>query len=300
MYGYAGSSAAATTLTPFTPPPPTANPAAPAHQAAAVGQTTGVSAATKTATVLSQLTSVPTQLQGLASPLLSTAGLSSLGSASAAAPAGALSSLAPLAAIEPTLAVAFAGLGTDLVGTFGVDMAGTAGVDVAGLGIDYAGALSLFETEAVDGLGPLGGMGALGPLGSLGASASLGQAASVGALSVPPSWTAAAPELHPVAVALANTSVSAAPESLTGTSGNVVSEMALAGMAGRALAGTVGLGRRDRLGGNVRRRAEPPQRSLGGPITGIAAELRELAELRDSGILTEDEFTEQKRRLLGH
>jgi hypothetical protein len=34
-------------------------------------------------------------------------------------------------------------------------------------------------------------------------------------------------------------------------------------------------------------------------VTGIAAELRELAELRDSGILTDDEFTEQKRRLLG-
>ena len=43
----------------------------------------------------------------------------------------------------------------------------------------------------------------------------------------------------------------------------------------------------------------------GGPIassrqlTGLAAELRELAELRDSGILTNDEFSRQKRRLLG-
>nr|WP_244604033.1 SHOCT domain-containing protein [Mycobacterium attenuatum] len=38
--------------------------------------------------------------------------------------------------------------------------------------------------------------------------------------------------------------------------------------------------------------------SATGPITGIAAELRELASLRDAGILTEDEFTEQKQRLL--
>jgi len=37
---------------------------------------------------------------------------------------------------------------------------------------------------------------------------------------------------------------------------------------------------------------------LGSPV-GIAAELRELAELRDSGILTVGEFNEQKRRLLG-
>lgn len=35
------------------------------------------------------------------------------------------------------------------------------------------------------------------------------------------------------------------------------------------------------------------------PITSIAAELRELADLRHAGILTDDEFTEQKRRLLG-
>ncbi|WP_156737025.1 SHOCT domain-containing protein, partial [Mycobacterium sp. E3298] len=37
-----------------------------------------------------------------------------------------------------------------------------------------------------------------------------------------------------------------------------------------------------------------------GPITSIAAELRELASLRDAGIITEDEFLEQKQRLLPH
>ncbi|MDQ2625386.1 MAG: SHOCT domain-containing protein, partial [Actinomycetota bacterium] len=43
----------------------------------------------------------------------------------------------------------------------------------------------------------------------------------------------------------------------------------------------------------------PPARPLNGPITRISGELRELAELRDAGILTEDEFAEEKRRLLG-
>jgi PPE-repeat protein len=73
MYGYAGSSAFATTLTPFTPPPPTTNPGGRAGQAAAVAQATATSAATNTQTVLSPLTSVvPTALQGLASPVPST------------------------------------------------------------------------------------------------------------------------------------------------------------------------------------------------------------------------------------
>jgi PPE-repeat protein len=67
MYGYAGVSASATTLTPFTPPPQSINLGGLGGQAAAT------SAATKTQTVLSQLTSaVPTALQGLASPLSST------------------------------------------------------------------------------------------------------------------------------------------------------------------------------------------------------------------------------------
>ncbi|MGV0698165.1 SHOCT domain-containing protein, partial [Mycolicibacter sinensis] len=43
----------------------------------------------------------------------------------------------------------------------------------------------------------------------------------------------------------------------------------------------------------------PPARPLNGPITRISGELRELAELRDAGILTEDEFAQEKRRLLG-
>jgi hypothetical protein len=91
--------------------------------------------------------------------------------------------------------------------------------------------------------------------------------------------------------------------------------MALAGMAGRAMAGTVGTGGGapraqigERVGTATRKPAQPPQSepaepppSLpGGPITSIAAELRELASLRDAGILTDEEFTEQKQRLLPH
>ncbi len=73
MYSYAGESAAATTLPPFTEPAPTTNQGGLAEQASAVGQATGSAAATKTQSMLSQLNSdVPTALQGLTSPLKST------------------------------------------------------------------------------------------------------------------------------------------------------------------------------------------------------------------------------------
>lgn len=137
-------------------------------------------------------------------------------------------------------------------------------------------------------------LGATGPA----VSASLGRSTPVGVLSVPPAWTAAAPAIRLAAVALPATSLSAAAEGFTAGPGGLFSEMALAGMAGRAIGGTAGLGRRDR--GEVTTRAHPalPHVSQDGPVTKIAAALRELAELRDCGILTDEEFVEQKRRVL--
>lgn len=131
-------------------------------------------------------------------------------------------------------------------------------------------------------------------------SAGLGEAATVGRLSVPPGW-AAAPAFHTAAVAtpIAGAGAGAGAGALAASSGTTFSEMALAGMAGRALAGTVGLRRRDQPGAPMRQQAGTPEPSPSGPITSIAAELRELADLRDAGILTDDEFTEQKRRLFG-
>lgn len=52
---------------------------------------------------------------------------------------------------------------------------------------------------------------------------------------------------------------------------------------------------RDRYPGN----SAPIQASSDQAPVGIAAELRELAELRDAGVLTPDEFANQKARLLG-
>ena len=85
MYGYAANSAAASTLKPFAQPVQTTNPAGQASQAAAVAQTTSASAAAGTHDTLAQLmSSLPTALQGLASPISSASGSSTL----AASPIG--------------------------------------------------------------------------------------------------------------------------------------------------------------------------------------------------------------------
>jgi hypothetical protein len=107
---------------------------------------------------------------------------------------------------------------------------------------------------------------------------------------------------------------------MSGASGSTLSEMALAGMAGRAMAGTVGtgIGRGGaKTPGGAKSAARTKQTSSdddreakGGTddatqskpravVTGVAAELREFTKLRDEGILTDEEYTEQKNRLLG-
>ncbi|ORW05033.1 PPE family protein [Mycobacterium kyorinense] len=67
MYGYAACSSAATTLTPFSPPPQTTNPAGQSGQAAAVAQAVGTSAGHAHTTLPQLMSAVPQQLQTLAS-----------------------------------------------------------------------------------------------------------------------------------------------------------------------------------------------------------------------------------------
>ena len=79
MYGYAGHSAAASTLTAFPAPPSTTNPAGVAAQGAAAAQAAGTSTGTGVQSTLSQLVStVPSTLQSLASPSASTSSGSGL------------------------------------------------------------------------------------------------------------------------------------------------------------------------------------------------------------------------------
>jgi PPE-repeat protein len=307
MYGYAGVSASATTLTPFTPPPQSINPGGLGGQAAALAQATVTPAATNTQALLSQLTSaLPAALQGLASPLASTSAaaspaaglagiLQTLGLTSPLSVTGILQGLiSPATILEPTsVGIASSELTT----------ASGAWADAAQGDEEIGGEQDLL-IDKINGLDDRI-MSRFDQLGSAG-SAGVGRAVSVGGLSVPPGWTAAAPAIRLAAVALPATSLGAAPEVFAGSPGSLFSEMALASMAGRAIGGTVSPGRRERIGATTRACPAPSPNLPGGPVTGLA-EIRELTELlgklgvlRDSGILTDEEFNEQKHRLLVH
>lgn len=308
MFGYAGTTASATRLTPFAQPDPTSNSGA--GQSDAVAQATGTAAGSTSNAVQQSFSAVPNLLSNV--------------------------SAAPLAAPSPASATDLLGLGSDLL-TFFVD----APASVAGLSIDtpgtlialpfdVAGTLTGFHTDDIvsgwAGVQSWPGTGAVpptpfpvitNPAGGFGtlASAGLGQANTVGGLSVPPGWTAAAPAIRPAALVLPTTTAGAAAEAAAAAAptgaGSLFGQMAAASMAGRAMAGTGGtLGRERARAGEIEKATreapkepttEPtarPQVAAGGPITSIAAELRELASLRDAGILTQQEFEEQKKRLL--
>jgi PPE-repeat protein len=319
MYGYAASSASATALTPFNPPQQTTDPGGLANQAAAV-QATGI----VESRVQQAFSAVPSALQG----------------AAAAAPAAALDDplvllglLADLSAITLGVSAAIATLGI--------------GVPAAVLGVVnlpvavYSTLVGIHSDEILsgwNGVEPFPGTEPAPvkpfpapllnlPVGTVPPprlSAGLGEANTVGALSVPPAWTVATPAVRPVAYtlpALSETAVTAtAAPAAEIRSGSTLSQMALAGMAGGAMAGIVGPGG-GRGGGKATKKAGAPARARTAAtagdnaapyengtvpndkpravVTGVAAELREFTKLRDEGILTDEEYTEQKNRLLG-
>ena len=304
MYGYASSSASSTTLTPFTPPRPTTNSGGPASQAAAAAHATGASAATNTQTVLSQLTAtIPAALHGLASPLQSTSAAAS----STSGLAGILQSLgltSPLSFLTP----ANTGLTvTSLTGAYAAQgSAAHADATIVGTQDQISGT----ELRIMNRFDQLGTVPMGGPAGSAGintsggpaqVSAGLARTGFVGGLSVPQGWATSAPAMRNVAFALPATSLSAAADDLASSSGALFSELALAttAIAGRTAGATVGPGSWTRVVASARAGAPLPQMLPGCPVTGIADELGKLAQLRDSGILTDEEFSEQKRRLLG-
>jgi PPE-repeat protein len=202
MYGYAGSSAAASTLTPFAAPPATT--------------TVGQAAGTGTSAPLSQLvTSVPAALQGLASPATSSgSGLNGmmnwlgLDGSNLTTPAGILNFLAgtdgsPLGAFlnDNGLNTLFSS-GFYMPGNFLGTMSDFVGLGGAGTASAAAGDAAAGAAEAAGGVGgavaaPAAGLSELGGLGG-GVSAALGRGTAIGALAVPPSWTVVPPTVSPL------------------------------------------------------------------------------------------------------
>jgi PPE-repeat protein len=324
MYGYAASSASATALTPFTPPQQ--NSTGSSAGEAAASQAVGTSAGNAQSTVSSlqqAFSSVPSALQSLAT------------GAAVPAQTDPLSTLSDLIAIFLDAPAALATFAADIpfgaigVTAFPLDIIG------AGTGLNTDRIVSHWNgeetwpseellTPPADFPAPLTGPIRPSAATTSALSAGLGEANAVGALSVPPTWTVATPAVKPISYTLpalteATASATAVPAAEAGSS-STLSEMALAGMAGRAMAGTVGTGV-SRGAGRAAKGAVAPARTGAAAttddnaaagdkdeapkdkpravVTGVAAELREFAKLRDEGILTDEEYTEQKNRLLG-
>jgi PPE-repeat protein len=220
MYGYAGSSLAASTLAPFVEPPATTT-------------TTGA-LGTGTQTTLSQLmTSVPAALQELASPVSSTSSTSGLdgimdwlglGGTNLSTPAGILSFLSgtdgsPLGALlnDNALNTLFSS-GFYMPGNFLGTMSDFVGLGSAGAASEVAGdAAAGAAAAAAGGIGsavtaPAAAIGGVGGE----AAAAVGRGAAIGALAVPPSWTAITPAVSPLSAALGATPLAAPPAVATG------------------------------------------------------------------------------------
>jgi PPE-repeat protein len=247
MYGYAGSSAAATQLTPFTGPTQNTAAGALAVQSAAVAQASATPAGTGAQSLSGLVTTMPTALQGLASPAAATSSTSSStglggilglltgqGSGNSALD-NFWSQWGPNANIWNTIFSSGFYMPSNTMGAF----TSLLGNQAAGAAGDAAGAAASDAAGAASGLaGPLGGVGNLGGLGGLGngVSAAMGKAASLGPLSVPSSWTAVAPTESPIASALGGTPLTGPPAVAAGMPG-----VPLAGMPGRGAAGAAGM-----------------------------------------------------------
>ncbi len=214
MYGYAGSSAAASTLTPFAEAPAT---------------TTTTGAAAQTQSTLSQLaTALPAALQGLASPVSSTSSGSGSGFMSLLDLLTGNGSGTGLSAVFNDL-FSSSGLGlnssiwntifssgfympgnwigtlSEIPGLLGAGTAADAAGDAAAAADALGGALA----------GPAAGIGGLG--GDV--SAVVGRGTAIGALAVPPSWNAVAPTVSPTAPLLGSAPISAPPAVAAGMPG---------------------------------------------------------------------------------
>ena len=234
MYGYAGQSAAAAKVTPFTAAPQIASPTAQAAQATATTSATATSAGTSQSTLSQLVSSMPSQLNRLAAPVSATSSASSnplltelwfLVSGQTTLPTNlgsVISGYSPFSSLwYNTEGLPYFSVG---MGNFGVQMAKTLGLLNGAGGAAAAGAAGS-PTTGLSNLGGLlggGGAGGGGPV-----SAGVGNADIIGGLSVPPDWAEASGALsHPAPMATHHMN----PASPEGGAGNLLGGMPLAGV----------------------------------------------------------------------
>jgi PPE-repeat protein len=243
MYGYAGQSAAAAKVTPFSAAPQITSPTAQATQATATTSATATSAGTSQSTLSQLVSSLPNQLSNLASPVSATSSTSSTsplseiwylltGQTTLPTNLGSLlSGYSPFSSVYyNTEGLPYFSVG---MANFGVQIAKTTGM-LGGAGPAAAGAAA---GGPATGLSNLGGMlgGGSGGVGGAPVAAGVGNADILGELSVPPNWAQASGALsHPARIAT-HSMAPAAPE---GGPGNLLGGMPLSGVGpGAAHAG---------------------------------------------------------------
>ncbi len=306
MYAYAGASAAATGLAPFQKPPQTSNPAGPASQAASVGTAEATSSSSDVQSLLGQLAS---GIFGSPSnPLLQAGAATVPGAAQGIEDIFTLPSLSDLLGVS-----AVSGVG--LIMSAGAWAAGDASTREILAEQDQLQIVEYEILRNIDLFSPLTPSRPMLP-GVSSMSAAMGEAITAGNLSVPINWAANAPEIRSLSYSkpLAGPGFGGVPAASLSGAGTAFSQMALAGMGGSALAGSVSRGRGGAEAESSARVALPQRAAAdtaadsqpgdaegtpGPSVMGIAAEIREFAELRDRGLITNDEYNEQKMRLLG-
>jgi PPE-repeat protein len=308
MYGYAASSATATTLTPFTAPQQNTDPASSTSQAAAVSQAANTTAGNAQSVVSSAqqaFSAVPNALQSLATSD------SAAGTAAAGDPLGTFSDLISIfVSIPANLAFFGAVLPQGIAGS-AVDLPYAIVDSETGQHTDRI--ISSWNGEDAyfrpNGMPSIDFPATLTGPGAASTAASVGEANTIGTLSVPQNWTVSAAEVKPTAFTtpLTATNAAAAPAAEVGAA-STVNQMGMGGMAGQAMAGPPAAGGDERNGRPIRltglqadaptdddAEAMPAPRSV---MTGVAAAIRDIARQRAEGRLTERDYTEQKKKLL--
>jgi PPE-repeat protein len=234
MYTYAGQSAAAAKVTPFTTAPPVADPSAGAKQAASNASATATSAGTAQSTLSQAVTSTPKQIQSLASPTAA--------AKAAADPPKPTNIGSELWFLLTGQTLFPSNLGQLLNGysPYAGFLYNTEGLPYFSVGMGNFGTQIAKSAGWLGGAAPAAAKAATGGLGGLGAAlgggagqvaAGLGQGAHVaGSLSVPPSWPGAvAPSVAKPISAVPVSEVITAPES---GAGNLVGGVPAAGVGG--------------------------------------------------------------------
>lgn len=208
MYGYAGSSAVATQLSPFVGPDEITNPSGLAAQAAAVNQAGSATAASQQGTLSRLISAVPNALQGLSgssgSPGLSEIATFLLTGNGPASWQGFMTMWGPNANLWNTITSTGTLTPGATVGTLSSLFGASAMTNVAGAAQEVLP--SALGSAAAGSLESTGGLQGL---------AAVGNSGIVGKLSVPPAWTAATPLTSPLHSALGGTPMIAPPPSGT-------------------------------------------------------------------------------------